>query len=670
MVIVKRLYTFMLQQFLPLLAMTFCICLFIVMMQFLWRYIDDLVGKGLAFSVIGELFFYAALSMVPTALPLAVLLASLMTFGNLGEKFELTALKAAGISLFQIMRPLIVLMVLIAIGAFFFQNDVLPVAQTKMYTLLFSMRQKSPEVEIPVRAFYNDIPGMNLFVEKKNPETGMLYDLIIYDVTQGLDNSRVILADSGKMNFTVDKTHLFLHLYRGEMFENIRNSALGSNTKQFMPFRRESFSDKQIYLPFDANFSRMDESNIRSQYVGKNVVELKHSIDSIQSIVDSIGDNYGTELKTLPYVRVPFYTSKRVGDSVVYTPTPAIKIDKTLNIDTVFASPSPDMARQYVTQALQKARQQHDNYEFRSMVITDQQKLKNRHGIEMHRKFTLSFACLIFFFIGAPLGAIIKKGGIGTPLVISVILFIFYYIIDNTGYKMARDSKLLVWQGVWLSSIVLLPLGIFFTWKAVGDSDVFNADAYSRFFAKLTGKNPNRSIFVKEVIITETETPVIVEMLTKFLTAINKAIASAKKRSLVDRMLGRPSLRYLTDDLNAIDEYISNTRDKKVADLFNYYPQRVTYRNLDDVRQTTQLLLAYLDDSEEGNQLMIDASSRRRHRKTRVAVAAGYLKSHIKSIFQRKKKKSSTVTESSPVTARDNIEESNSHETTTDNNGQ
>lgn len=638
MVIVKRLYTFMLQRFLPLLAMTFCICLFIVMMQFLWKYIDDLVGKGLAISVIGELFFYAALSMVPTALPLAVLLASLMTFGNLGEKFELTALKAAGISLFQIMRPLIVIMVLIAIGAFFFQNNVLPIAQTKMYTLLFSMRQKSPEVEIPVKAFYNDIPGMNIFVEKKNPETGMLYDLIIYDVTQGLDNSRVILADSGRMNFTEDKTHLFLHLFRGEMFENIRNSALGATSKQFMPFRRESFSDKQIYLTFDANFSRMDESNIRSQYVGKNVVELKHSIDSIQAIVDSIGNNYGRELKTTSYVHVPYYSTTKQGDSVVTSPTPPLNIDKPLNLDTVFSSPSPDMARQYVTQALQRAQQQHDNYEFRSMVITDQQKLKNRHGIEMHRKFTLSFACLIFFFIGAPLGAIIKKGGIGTPLVISVLLFIFYYIIDNAGYKMARDSKLEVWQGIWLSSAVLVPLGVFFTWKAVGDSDVFNADAYARIFAKLTGKNPTRSIFVKEVIINETETPVVIEKLTAFLERLNNALSSAKKRSLSERILGRPSLKPLTDELNEIDEYISNTRDKKLADIFNSYPQRVTYRNIEDVKQTTEILLSYLDDNTDSHQVILDALRARRHRKSSMAMAVSNLRLHLKNIFSRKKK--------------------------------
>ena len=202
----------MLQSFIPLLLMTFFICLFIVLMQFLWKYIDDLVGKGLEFSVIVELFFYAALTLVPMALPLAVLLASLMTFGNLGERFELTAMKASGVSLLKSMRPIIALMIVIAIGAFFFQNNVLPVAQTKMWTLLYSMRQKSPELEIPEGVFYDQIPGYNLFVQKKDAETGLLHNVMIYDVSAGFDNSRIILADTGKMSMTADKKHLFLSL--------------------------------------------------------------------------------------------------------------------------------------------------------------------------------------------------------------------------------------------------------------------------------------------------------------------------------------------------------------------------------------------------------------------------------------------------------------------------
>ena len=301
----------MLQRFLPLFMMTFFICLFIVLMQFLWKSIDDLVGKGLTVDVIAELFFYAALTMVPMALPLAVLLASLMTFGNLGEKFELTAMKAAGISLFKIMRPLMVVMGLIAVGAFFFQNDVLPVAQTKMYTLLFSVRQKSPEVEIPERSFYDQIPNMNLYVESKNRETGMLYDMIIYDITRGMDNSRVILADSGKFNFTEDKTRLFLKLYNGEMFENMRDNSMGYSSSRYMPFRRENFDVKEIYFPFDANLNRMDEAGIRSQWVGQNVSQLRASIDSLGRMVDSVGSVYARDIRRQPYFNLQAYRSEQ-----------------------------------------------------------------------------------------------------------------------------------------------------------------------------------------------------------------------------------------------------------------------------------------------------------------------------------------------------------------------
>ena len=260
--IIKRLYGFILKSFLPLFAMTFFIVLFIVLMQFLWKHIDDLVGKGLPFSLIAELFFYAAVSMVPMALPLAILLASLMTFGNFGEKFELTAMKASGISLLRAMRPLIVLVALISAGAFFFQNDILPPAQVKMWTLLFSMRQKSPEVEIPEGVFYDQIPGYNLLVQRKDRENGMLYDMMIYDVTRGGDNATILLADSGRMAFTADMRYLYLHLYSGEQFENLREQkSLDKN----VPFRREEFADKEVLIPFDANFNRLDEGGMRSQ---------------------------------------------------------------------------------------------------------------------------------------------------------------------------------------------------------------------------------------------------------------------------------------------------------------------------------------------------------------------------------------------------------------------
>lgn len=563
---IKRLYLFMLQSFLPLFMMTFFICLFIVLMQFLWRYIDDLVGKGLEMSVIGELFFYAALTMVPLALPLAILLASLMTFGNLGEQFELTAMKASGVSLIRSMRPLIVLMVFVAIGAFFFQNNVLPIAQTKMWTLLYSMRQKSPELDIPEGVFYDQIPGFNLFVEKKDQETGVLHNLLIYNVSKGSDNATIIYADSGKMSMTDDKSHLFLKLWQGEQFENLREqSGISSNN---VPYRRESFDDKEVLITFDANFNRMDESGMRNQYVGKNIKELQATIDSVNARVDSVGDIYGKALREIPYLGISYYTTVRTPNGMERRQQTEVSLDRPVDIDSIFRGTNPAFAKSYINQALSKARRAKQDYEFKSFAMNDDRTTIRRHGIEMMKKFTLSVACLVFFFIGAPLGAIIRKGGLGMPLVISVILFIIYYIIDNSGYKLARDGHVEVWEGIWLSTFVLLPLGIFLTYKAVNDSAVFNKDAYVNFFRKLFGKGETRNLTVKEVVIDEVDITTAKEK----ITALSKMC-----REFIDRYPGRES--YVNYWLNGYDrreihsinamleqtvDYMANSRNRVI----------------------------------------------------------------------------------------------------------
>ncbi len=578
---IKRLYLFMLRSFVPLFVMTFFICLFIVLMQFLWRYIDDLVGKGLGIDVVAELFFYAALTMIPMALPLAILLASLMTFGNLGEQFELTAMKAAGVSLIKCMRPLIVLMVLVAIGAFFFQNNVLPVAQTKMWTLLFSMRQKSPEVEIPEGVFYDQIPGYNLFVEKKNPETGMLYDVMIYDVSRGFDNASIILADSGRMSMSEDKRHLFLRLWQGESFDNLRD--VNASMKN-VPYRRETFDKKEILLTFDANFNRMDEEGMRNQYVGKNIAELQQTIDSVGLKVDSIGRVYSRDVKEHPYLGINYYSTRpapppRAG----VRPEPPVRVHepdpipaKMLNVDSLFHGQNSATQMSITMQALSKARRQKAEYEFRSMTLEDERKTIRRHEIELMKKFTLSVACIVFFFIGAPLGAIIRKGGIGTPLVISVILFIFYYIIDNTGYKMAREGKIAVWEGLWLSTAVLLPLGIFFTYKAVRDSAVFNKDAYMNAIRRLLGTNQVRNVEMKELVMNDMDGVVAVAKLQALTETAQAYLDSRPKRmSYTSYWLqgySRTALRALIEQLEETVEYISNTREKLVVNKLSDYP--------------------------------------------------------------------------------------------------
>lgn len=599
---IKRLDTFMLQRFTPLLVMTFFIVIFILMMQYLFQKIDLLVGKGLSFSVLGELFFYAGLTMVPMALPLAVLLAALMVFGNLGEKLELTAMKAAGISLFRIMRPLIILMIFISVGAFFFQNYVQPVAQSKMWTMLFSVRQKSPEVEIPERSFYNDIPGMNLYVEKKNPDTGMLYKMLIYDLSRGSDNARVIVADSGKFSFTEDKTKLFLHLHNGEMFENLNdNSSIGMGTGGYMPFRRETFTDKQVYFDFDANFNRMDEDGIRSQYVGQNVMQLRHSIDSLDHKVDSIGGVYARDLQVGSYAgtsarRMQRDTVTNRLITVPVVPGPAVIASRDSMtvpvLDSVFRARGISYTKSYIQQAISDAKRSMQDNEYRALMLKEQSKLVRMHGIELMRKFTLSFAVLVFFFIGAPLGAIIKKGGIGTPLVISIFLFIIYYIFDNAGYKMARDGKLIVWQGMWLSTVAMLPLGIYFTIKAVKDSTVFNIDTYKLFFARLTGRETPRSLELKQVIMNEVEPAHALALATGMREAIESVINTYARIPVFIRYFNHGPLGRLHEPLNSLVDYLSNSRDKTVISLLNKYPFEPRRRHLADMLATTDRLIA------------------------------------------------------------------------------
>lgn len=571
---VKRLYWFVLKSFVPLFCMTFFICLFIVLMQFLWRYIDELVGKGLTIDLIGELFFYAALSMVPMALPLAILLASLMTFGNLGEHFELTAMKASGVSLLKVMSPLIVLMGIIAVGAFFFQNNVLPIAQTKMYTLLFSVRQKSPELEIPEGVFYDQIPGYNFFVDHKDRLSGTLYEIMIYDMSKGFDNAGIILADSGKLVMTEDKSHLFLKLWEGESFDNLKEA--GSSMKN-VPYRRESFHYKSILLEFDANFNRLDEEGMRNQYVGKNITELQATIDSVGRMVDSMGVSYSRTIMEAPRMGVSS-VNYRPDESgrLVEAPVPDVALSKPLNVDSLLTGPNSAARVNYVSQALNKAKNMKQEYEFRSLVMKEELKTIRRHDIELQKKFTLSFACIIFFFIGAPLGAIIRKGGIGMPLVISVILFIFYYIIDNTGYKMARDGRILVWEGIWLSSAILLPLGIFFTYKAVNDSAVFNKDAYLNFFRRLIGSNMARHLKMKEVVLVDVDVPKATGMLSSLSESAGNYLEENPKRPsyIAYWMKGYPRgpLRALSEQLEETVAYISDSRSKLVINKLMDFP--------------------------------------------------------------------------------------------------
>lgn len=492
----------MLQTFLPLFLMTFGICLFIVLMQFLWRYIDDMVGKGLGLSVLGEMFIYAALFLVPMALPLAILLASLMTFGNLGERLELLAMKSAGVSLIHIMRPLIITISIISIGAIFFQNNVMPVVQVKLYSLLYSMRQKSPELDIPEGVFYGEITGFNVYVKKKDNNTGLLKDMMIYDYSEGFNKVRVIVADSGRLKTSADKLFLVLSMYNGESFENLKDQG-NTTSKAAVPYRRETFKTKEILIAFDANFSRTDESFMQNQYMGKNLEDLQSSIDSMTVKLDSIKEINSKAIydasykKSLTMNRPASETPQIPENNKKEQPAPVVA----LNFDSLYQAQPPSGQATLLARAKSAAENVKAEYYFKAASVSDEAYKVRRHLTEWHNKFTIAFACLVFFFIGAPLGAIIRKGGLGMPVVISVILFIFYYIINNIGFKMARDGVWEAWQGMWLSSAVLAPLGIFLTYKAVNDSVILNSDTYLNAIKNFIGKRSGRKVEKKEVII-------------------------------------------------------------------------------------------------------------------------------------------------------------------------
>lgn len=470
MILLKKIDIYIFKRFFTLFLMTFLICIFILLMQFLWKHFAELIGKGIGLDVLAEFFVYSIFTLVPMALPLAILLASLMTFGNMGENFELTAMKSAGISLFRIIRPLIIFIAMISVGAFYFSNHVLPVSQTKLWTLIFSLRQKSPELDIPSGEFYSGINGLNLYVREK--EEGLLKHLMIYDFSEGFNSATVMVADSGRISLSEDKKYLLLTLYDGESFENLKNQSINSNSAS-IPYRRESFSMKEILLDFDSDFTRLDESILEDQHVSKNIDQLTQSIDSVTEIVKVRVKDQQNEMVERRY----FGRESVWGRSLEVSEN--IQLEN-YNPDSLFLKQDKTKMTLAVSQAISRANDLKSQIEYNKIMLNEPQRYVSRHEIEWHRKFTLSFACLIFFFIGAPLGAIIRKGGLGTPVVISVIMFIIYYIIDNTGYKMAREGLWTAAEGMWLSSSVLLPIGIFLTYKAAVDATLFNKEEYMK----------------------------------------------------------------------------------------------------------------------------------------------------------------------------------------------
>ena len=491
---IKKLDIFIVKQFGMLFIGTFFICQFVLMMQFLWRYIDDLIGKGLTMDVLAQFFWYMGLMLVPQALPLAILLSSLIAYGNLGESSELTAIKAAGISLMQSFRGLIVITIMIAFASFYFQNNIGPTANLKLAQLILSMRDKSPETQIPVGVFYDGIPNSNIYVQKKDNETGKLYGIMIYRMTGSYEDQAIILADSGMLQSTADRKHLLLSLWSGEWFENMQSQEF-TNTAA-VPYRRETFVDKKIIIPFDDGFNLTDASLLSGSAKSKSMGAIWHSLDSLNHYYDSVGDVNFKELSYL-YNPVKVKTSR---DSLRLE-TKRASLKQTFDVETDYSKLSSAQKQQAVSSAIANIQRDISELDYRSMLTVDGDVAIRFHWIEAYNKITLALSCLLFFFIGAPLGAIIRKGGLGIPIIVSVLVFITYYILDNSGYRMAREGIWAIWFGKTLAMMVLTPIAVFVTYKANNDSVVFNMDAYRVFFTKLLGLRLKRHLALKEVVI-------------------------------------------------------------------------------------------------------------------------------------------------------------------------
>lgn len=568
---IKKLDIFIVKQFGMLFIGTFFICQFVLMMQFLWRYIDDLIGKGLTMDVLAQFFWYMGLMLVPQALPLAILLSSLITYGNLGESSELTAIKAAGISLMQSFRGLIVITIMIAFASFYFQNNIGPTANLKLAQLILSMRDKSPETQIPVGVFYDGIPNSNIYVQKKDNETGKLYGIMIYRMTGSYEDQAIILADSGMLQSTADRKHLLLSLWSGEWFENMQSQEF-TNTAA-VPYRRETFVDKKIIIPFDDGFNLTDASLLSGSAKSKSMGAIWHSLDSLNHYYDSVGNVNFKELSYL-YNPVKVKTSR---DSLRLE-TKRASLKQTFDVETDYSKLSSAQKQQAVSSAIANIQRDISELDYRSMLTVDGDVAIRFHWIEAYNKITLALSCLLFFFIGAPLGAIIRKGGLGIPIIVSVLVFITYYILDNSGYRMAREGIWAIWFGKTLAMVVLTPIAVFVTYKANNDSVVFNMDAYRVFFTKLLGLRLKRHLALKEVVIYPPHYEESKEKL-RYLDGLFDDYLKRKKLLRLPNPIkvffkyqDDHEIERLSEQLEEVVQDLSNTRSSRIIAYLNQLP--------------------------------------------------------------------------------------------------
>ncbi|MFI3266684.1 MAG: LptF/LptG family permease [Rikenellaceae bacterium] len=482
----KTVHKLILKSYLGPMIMTFFIVMFILVMQFMWRYIDELVGKGLTMGVICELLMYAAATLIPMGLPLATLLASIMTMGNLGENYELLALKSAGISLPKIMKPVFFVVLIISISSFFVANNLVPYATQKIYSILYDIRQQKQTMEFQDGIFFNGIENMSIRVGRQDPQTRLLTDVLIYDNRKANGDMTTTVADSGYINLSEDKRFLLVTLYSGETYEETRSYKWAKENI----LRYHKFNVQRGVIPLEGfDFQRSDASMFGSSSQSKNIKELSHGIDSLERINNqSLSVSYEPLLRTSLFTYMPLLAQ----DTVAIT-----KFDTEVSaVDSMQGLSTLDLRGIYGT-ALNKARSSKNSYSFDERISKDTVARLYQFKVEWHRKLSMPVAVMIFFLIGAPLGAIIRKGGLGTPIVVSVLFFVVYYIVSITGEKMAREGTWESYSGMWISTFILLPIAIYLTYKATNDSNLLNSDWYYSQYKRLAGWATNIKAVLK-----------------------------------------------------------------------------------------------------------------------------------------------------------------------------
>ena len=467
----KTIHKLVLKAYLGPMLMTFFIVIFVLMMNFVWRYIDELVGKGLDAMVIIELICYATVNMITMGLPLAMLLAAIMTMGNLGENYELLAMKSAGMSLPQIMKPLIIVVGLISVGGFFIINDLVPYANRKMFSIIYDIRQQKQTIEFQDGLFFNGIENMSIRVEKQDPKTGLLRGVLIYDNRNTSGNMTTTIADSGYIRLSDDKKFLLVSLYNGETYEQTRNSKWYTQST----LRHHVFERQEGTIPMEGfDFQRSDESSFGGSSQTRDLKELQRAIDSLDLMVnDATASSYDPLLKQQIFHK---------DNTILATENDSLYIDrsdrhKSLSIDSIPGLPTRTKNDIWKS-ARNAAKSSRNMFAFDESTAKEALNQLYRSKNEWHRKLAFPVSIMIFFLIGAPLGAIIRKGGLGMPIVISVGFFVIYYIISISGEKWAREGDWSSLMGMWISSIILTPIAIYLTYKATNDSSLLDTDWY------------------------------------------------------------------------------------------------------------------------------------------------------------------------------------------------